>query len=78
MNPRGWNVNQIENQTLLVIGDYSLALVNPRGECFKAIEKPVVAWYLGVLATLVNPRGDASKPLKSQLLRGIWEYSLRS
>jgi len=33
--------------------------------CFKTIEKPVVAWYLGVLATLVNPRGDASKPLKS-------------
>jgi hypothetical protein len=38
MNPGG-DVNQIENQTLLVIREYSLSLVNLRGGCFKTIEK---------------------------------------
>ena len=40
---RSWTQREIENQTLLVIGDYSLSLVNPKGGCFKTIEKPVAA-----------------------------------
>jgi len=32
VSTQGVNINQIENQTLLVIGDYTPRRMNPRGE----------------------------------------------
>jgi hypothetical protein len=58
MNPRG-NVTQIENQTLLVIGDYSLSLVNPRG----CASKPLKSYHFVVSLFYFWPFTQASLAL---------------
>jgi hypothetical protein len=73
------NFNQIENQTLLVIREYTPRRMNLGGGRFKTIKKlacfEVATFlfcffiYLGLLAALVNLEGSLQNNEKASLLR---------
>ena len=83
-------VNQIENQTLLVIRDYSLSLVNPRGCASKPLKSQLLGNFIFFISQCLqkldigeytprrmNPGGNVNQ-IENQTLLVIRDYSLRS